>query len=237
MGVVEQLPSPMCTAALRYARRGWKVFPCRERDETLTVQTADGPKPKLYKAKSPYTGKGCNDATTDEGRIRAWWRQHPQAMIGLAMGGNKWFALDFDPRVDESTGEIFDLISLKAATEEQIGCELPVSLTSITQSDGVHVIYRQPEGDPIINRGNLPRHVDVRGKGGYIVAPPSVLYREDGSEGRYRWRGGQHDIDPVDAPAALVQALRERKPKAAAAGGALAKQTGAAGGTPASAVR
>lgn len=227
MGVNESLPSPMCTAALRYARRGWKVFPCRERDETIEVRTADGPKPKLFKAKSPYTGKGCNDATTDEGRIRAWWRQHPQAMIGLAMGGNRLFALDFDPRHDESTGEIFELEGLKAATEEQIGCALPISLTSVTQSDGVHVIYRQPEGEPITNRGNLPRHVDVRGKGGYIVVAPSILYREDGTEGRYRWLTGRHDIDPVEAPAALIQALRER--------GTRSTKGNAAGGTPASA--
>jgi len=214
----------MCTAALRYARRGWKVFPCRERDETVEVRTADGPKPKLYKAKSPYTGKGCKDATTDEVRIRAWWRQHPQAMIGLVMGDNGWFALDFDPRIDETTGEIFELGDLKAATEEQIGCALPVSMTSVTQSDGVHLIYRQPSGEQIINRGNLPRHVDVRGRGGYIIAPPSILYRADGSEGRYRWLAGRQD-DPVEAPEALIAALRER--------GTRTPTKNVAGGTPA----
>lgn len=213
----------MGSAALRYARRGWKIFPCRERDETLEVRGA----PKLFKAKAPYTGHGCNDATTDEAVIRGWWTRWPNAMIGLAMGGNKLLALDFDPRFDDATGEVFTLEGLKAATEEQIGCALPISLASVTQSDGVHVIYKQPAGELITNRGNLPQHVDVRGKGGYIVAPPSIVYREDGSEGRYRWIAGRQDVDPVEPPEALVQALRER--------GTRSTKKNAAGGTPASA--
>jgi putative DNA primase/helicase len=236
MGVDQSLPSPMCTAALRYARRGWKVFPCRERDETIEVRTADGPKPKLYRAKTPYTGNGCKDATTDEGVIKGWWRRWPQAMIGLVMGENGLFALDFDPRHDEATGEVFELKGLKAATEEQIGCALPISLASLTQSDGVHVIYRQPDGEPIRNRGNLPRHVDVRGMGGYIVAPPSILYREDGSEGRYRWIEGRHDIEPVEAPEALIAALRDRakrSPAKSAAGGTPATPSSSAPSSPA----
>lgn len=206
----------MCTAALGYARRGWKIFPCRERDETIEVRTAEGPTPKLLKAKTPYIGKWREAATTDEATIRGWWRRWPQAMIALPMGDNGLLALDFDPRFDELTGEVFELAGLKAATEEQIGCALPISLASVTQSDGVHVIYKQPAGEPIGNRGNLPRHVDVRGKGGYIIAPPSILYREDGSEGRYRWIAGRQDLDPVEPPEALVQALRERAKRAPA---------------------
>ncbi|MCZ4340170.1 phage/plasmid primase, P4 family [Sphingomonadaceae bacterium G21617-S1] len=216
MNVQQSLPSPMCTAALGYARRGWKIFPCRERDETIEVRTAEGPTPKLLKAKTPYIGKWREAATTDEATIRGWWRRWPQAMIALPMGDNGLLALDFDPRFDELTGEVFELAGLKAATEEQIGCPLPISLASVTQSDGVHVIYKQPAGEPIGNRGNLPRHVDVRGKGGYIIAPPSILYREDGSEGRYRWIAGRQDLDPVEPPEPLVQALRERAKRAPA---------------------
>lgn len=212
----------MLTAALGYARRGWKVFPCREKDETLTIKS----QPKLLKAKTPYIGKWREAATTDEATIRRWWRRWPQAMIALPMGDNGLLALDFDPRTDADTGEVFKLVDLKAATEEQIGCALPISLASLTQSDGVHVIYNQPAGEPITNRGNLPRHVDVRGKGGYIIAPPSILYREDGSEGRYRWIEGRQDVDPVDPPAALVEALRSRAKRSPA--------NGAAGSMPAS---
>lgn len=199
----------------------------------------DGPKEKTFTAKSPYTGHGLKDATTDEAVILGWWKKWPNAMIGLPMGVNGLFALDFDPRVDESTGEVFTLESLKAALEEQMGCALPVSLAAMTQSDGVHVFLRQPrEGEPIRNRGNLPRHVDVRGLGGYVIAPASVM-NPDGKGGgtRYRWlRGNVHD-EPAEAPAQLIEILRAPKSRAAPAGGApagaQAPATGdAGGGTP-----
>ncbi len=201
--------STMCQAALHYARRGWPVFPCREREETVT--TFNG-KSRTFKAKAPYGGNGVKDATTDEQVIKGWWRRWPDAMIGLAMGHNGLFALDFDPRVDEETGEVFTLESLKAALEEQMGCDLPVSLAAMTQSEGVHVYLLQPRdgGEPIRNRGNLPRHVDVRGLGGYVIAPPSKLYRDDGTVGRYRWLRGDSKEEPVEAPAALVDILRSK---------------------------
>lgn len=204
--------SPLGQAALSYARRGWPVFPCRERDETITLH---GGKARVLKAKAPYGGNGVKDATRDEEVIKGWWRRWPEAMIGLAMGHNGLFALDFDPRIDEDTGEVFTLETLKAALVEQMGCDLPRSLTAMTQSEGVHVYLLQPQdgGEPIRNRGNLPRHVDVRGLGGYVIAPPSVLYRADGSEGRYHWLTNGHD-EPVEAPAALVEILRSKGRKA-----------------------
>ena len=203
--------SPLGQAALSYARRGWPVFPCRERDETIT---SFGGKTRILKAKAPYGGSGVKDATTDEEVIKGWWKRWPNAMIGLAMGHNGLFALDFDPRIDEETGEVFTLESLKAALVEQMGCDLPQSLTAMTQSGGVHVYLLQPRdgGEPIRNRGNLPRHVDVRGQGGYVIAPPSILYHEDGSEGRYSWLSNRHD-DPVDAPTVLVDILRTKGKK------------------------
>jgi putative DNA primase/helicase len=213
----------MCSAALQYARRGWPVFPCRERDETRVIGGAGG-KTRTFKAKAPYTGNGLKDATTDEQRILAWWREHPEALIGLPTGANGCFVLDFDPRVEEEvdpdTGEVtgrreWTLEQLKTDLEAQMGCALPRSVTAVTQSGGVHVYFRQPAGEPIRNRGNLPEHVDVRGLGGYVIAPPSVL-PETGA--RYRWfdRGGdwRDDAAIADAPAQLVDILRASKAKA-----------------------
>lgn len=188
------------------------MFPCRERDET--VKLASGGE-RTFKAKAPYTGKGLKDATRDERRIVAWWRQHPHALIGVPLGDNGLFVLDFDPRVDADTGEVFTLERLKADLEAQMGCALPRSVTSMTQSDGVHVWFRQPEGEPIRNRGNLPEHVDVRGLGGYVCVAPSVM-TETGA--RYRWldRGDwRDDVAFAEAPAALVEILRTRGGKPA----------------------
>ena len=59
-----------------------------------------------------------------------------------------------------------------------------------------------PQGDAIRNRGNLPAHVDVRGLGGYVIAPPSVM---TATGARYRWldRGDwRDDAAFAEAPAA-----------------------------------
>lgn len=206
-------PSSMCQAALFYARRGWPVFPCRECDES--VDRGDGK--KLFKAKAPYTKNGLKDATTDAHQIRIWWTRWPNAMIGLPQGANGCFVLDFDPRTDAESGEIFTLERLKAELEEMIGGPLPTSLAAVTPSDGVHVYLAQPaDGEPIRNRGNLPKHVDVRGVGGYVIAPPSVIVEpcESATPGRYRFLRGKWDAEVEQAPDALIALLRAPKGRA-----------------------
>jgi putative DNA primase/helicase len=183
-------------------------------------------------SKTPGGGK----ATTDERQIATWWRRWPKAMIGLPMGENGLFALDFDPCreeiVDPDTGEVtgvreWTLEQLKADTEAQIGCELPVSLAVRTPSGGVHVYYRQPGdgGAPLRNRGVLPEHVDTRGQGGYVIAPPSIIVAPCASAtaGEYRFLRGNRHAEAVEPPAELVAVLRAPK----------AKAPPAAGGTPA----
>jgi putative DNA primase/helicase len=118
------------------------------------------------------------------------------------------FVLDFDPREDPDTGEVWTLERLKRETEEQLGCALPQSMAALTPSDGVHLyLLTGDDGPSITNRGNLPEHVDVRGLGGYVIAPPSVM--ADGR--RYRW----HRKEPIGgiakAPERLLEVLRERK--------------------------
>lgn len=190
-------------AALAYAARGWPVFPCSPRDKAPLL-----PADKDAAGKRIPGSGGCRKASLDPEQIRAWWSKWPSAMIGVAMGDNGLFALDFDPRIDADTGEEWTLDRLKAELEQQIGGALPASLAVRTPSGGVHVYFAQPAtGDPIRNRGNLPRHVDVRGEGGYVIAPPSCM--EDGR--RYRWLRDDAAVPIADAPAALITILQSRK--------------------------
>jgi putative DNA primase/helicase len=227
------LLSPMGQAALFYARRGWPVFPCREHDGE-PYRNAKG-EMVTPMAKSPYIKGGVDrspgkgNATTDERQIAEWWRRWPNALIGLPMGENGLFALDFDPRkderVDEATGEVtiveFTLEQQKADTEAQIGCELPISLAVRTPSGGVHVYYRQPDdgGEPLRNRGVLPEHVDTRGQGGYVIAPPSKIVEPcvNATAGDYRFLRGDRNAEAVEPPAELVAVLRAPKPAKAKA--------------------
>lgn len=221
MSSTKPLPSPLGQAALQYARRGWRVFPCREHDDSYVNHKGET---VLVKAKAPYTGNGVDNATTDERTIVGWWKRWPKAMIGLAMGDHGLFALDFDPRVDEETGEVWTLERLKSELEELLGAEIPSSLAARTPSGGVHVYMAQPKDDRprLRNRvgtkkNNLPQHVDVRAAGGYVILPPS--HCEGGAaaaEGQYRWLRGKSDTPVTDAPDALIDLLLKKRADAPA---------------------
>lgn len=192
-------PNPLLEAALAYAARGWPVLPCDPANKRPL-------NPARRENGKPVKGTGgVSAASTDAEQIRAWWKKWPLAMVGVA-AGHGFFALDFDPRHDEDTGEEWTLDRLKAETEAQIGCAMPATLAARTPSGGVHLYFAIPDGEPIRNRGNLPHHVDVRGLGGYVVAPPSVT--ENGLQ--YRWLRGAADAAIEAAPATLVEVLRSR---------------------------
>jgi putative DNA primase/helicase len=217
----ESRPNVLLDAALAFAARGWPVFPCNMTNKQPLLAAAKDPKTQK---KISGTG-GVSAASVNEADVRAWWKRWPMAMVGLATGhaelfrdgapgavGRRLFVLDFDPRHDEATGEEWTLERLKAETEAQIGCTLPPTLAARTPSGGVHLYYGTPDdgGDPIRNRGNLPLHVDVRGLGGYVIAPPSVM--EDGR--RYRWLHGAAEAAIAEAPAKLIEVLRAPKARA-----------------------
>jgi putative DNA primase/helicase len=204
----------MLDAALAFAARGWPVFPCSPENKRPLL-----PKDKDSEGRPIRGSGGVSKASTAPEQIRSWWKRWPHAMIGVSVGKAKadtgstagLFVLDFDPRTDPETGEDFTLDRLKPETEAKIGCALPPSLGVRTPSGGVHVYYRQPEGEPITNRGNLPRHVDVRGLGGYTIVPPSFC-EGDGKNARggYRWLHGDADAPIAEAPPELIAVLRDK---------------------------
>ncbi|MBA2714253.1 MAG: bifunctional DNA primase/polymerase, partial [Rubrobacteraceae bacterium] len=73
------------------------------------------------------------------------------------------------PDVDQFAG-------LEALEAEQ--GKLPATRTHSTGSGGMHYLYCYPHGDNIRNSaGKLAPGIDVRGEGGYVVAPPSATTR------------------------------------------------------------
>lgn len=173
----------------------------------------------------PKTG-GVAKASTDEAKIIRWWTRWPQAMIGVAVGKAGLLLIDFDPGtydiVDRATKQVvgqetWTLDALKDELASRMDGEyLPDTLISLTRSDGEHHWFRMPDGEPIGNATSLPDHIDVRGLGGYVIAPPSHFVG-DGTEapGDYRWLI-ELDVSRIaECPPALVEILRAPKVKPA----------------------
>jgi Bifunctional DNA primase/polymerase, N-terminal/Primase C terminal 1 (PriCT-1) len=132
--------------ALALARRGLAVFPCRPR------------------GKEPATANGCNAATVDPCLIERWWRQEPDCNIGIATGARSHvFALDVDGG---------DAETALRKLEDEHGA-LPPTVESIT-ARGRHLYFEWP-GKPVRNSaGTVGPGLDIRGDGGYVLAPPSL---------------------------------------------------------------
>src|ERR1035437_6392432 len=101
--------------------------------------------------------------------IGVWWRDCPTANVGIVTGPLSGVAVvDLDGPVGVANG---------------IRLKLPSTLTSLTGA-GRQLFYRYREG--VCNSASkVAEGVDVRGEGGYVVAPPSV--HPNGK--RYQWLG------------------------------------------------
>lgn len=168
---VDRLDTPnplpsLAASALWYAEQGLKVFPLQ-------------PGTKI-----PYKGSsGCLDASTNPDVVRGWWTDSPDANIGLATG---------------DLVDVFDFDGLTGQTSRAHNWELfeqlnVLGVVSTPRAGGMHLYV------PAAGRGNkagLLPGVDYRGRGGYVVAPPSR--RADG--GIYQW------TRPLDLEAALMGA-------------------------------
>lgn len=152
--VADAEPRPvLAAAALWYVTEyGWPVFPLAPGE------------------KRPLTRHGFKDATTDPEQVRRWWRDTPDANIGLPTGG-MFDVIDVD--VPDGTFAWLDLQDTEACPD--------VHALVSTSSGGIHA-YITPTGGGNL-AGSIAAGIDYRGRGGFVVAPPSV--RADGR--RWSW--------------------------------------------------
>ncbi|OYO16612.1 hypothetical protein CGZ93_17790 [Enemella dayhoffiae] len=154
--------TPLGASALWYAQQGIPVFPCWPPG---TRDHAGNPRDK-----QPMTRSGFKQATLDPAQITDWWTRCPDANVALATG-HRMDVVDLDgPEAIHAWGELADRPEV-------------VAVVKTPRPGGWHLWV------PVSGRGNranmLP-HVDYRGIGGYVLAPPSRVV-ETGYQGRYRF--------------------------------------------------
>lgn len=189
----------LLATALRYAARGlpvfplWPVLPLKERFICGCSKTirCESPGKHPVSAVAPH---GLKDATTDENIIRHFWASKPDANIAIATGSV--VVLDIDPRHggDRSLADL-----------ERAHGQLPPTWRVRTGGGGMHIYFTAPTGASVCNSaGKLGDGIDVRGRGGYVVAPPSRHI----SGRHYEWAAGK-DVAPI--PSWVVAAAQEPK--------------------------
>jgi len=137
--------SPFLNAALAYRNQGFSVIPIRAGEKKPLIAWED------YQTRR---------ATEKE--IDAWWTKWPEANVGIVTGSV--FGL-----------VVIDLDSLGA--KERLKELLPdYDLSAVPRSRtgrGWQLYFKHP-GTLVQNRAGVIPTLDVRGDGGYVVAPPSV---------------------------------------------------------------
>lgn len=181
--------------ALEYAERGWKVFPLHTARGAVcscgTLQCGSA-------AKHPRIKEWQKSCSFDPREIKEWWQKWPDANVGLATGSaSGFFVLDIDPR-HGGKESLQKLVSSNGI--------LPKTLASNTGGGGYHLFFKEPD-IKISNRANFLPGLDVRGDGGYIVAPPSI--HKSGTP--YAWIKEFVDSSISDAPEWLLHLLINRE--------------------------
>lgn len=138
--------SKQYNTAVLLARTGFKIFPClpRSKEPACMWSTA---------------------ATKDWPTIKSWWAENPDYNVGLVTGKPSGiFVVD----IDSEDGEA----ALKAM-EADLG-PLPETVEVIT-GKGRHLYFKMPAAADVTNSAKrLGPGLDIRGTGGFVLAPSSV---------------------------------------------------------------
>lgn len=166
------MPQSVLDCALEYSARGLSVFPLM---------------PNEKRPVGPWARYQRNRASDDE--LEAMFSDDA-LNIGIAQGPvSGCFVVDIDgPEGEESWSKLCQRHEFETPT------------ATAKTGKGRHLYFRIPKGATVRNAQGILPGVDIRGEGGYVVAPPSV--HPDGST--YEWVLHPDDEEMAAAPDWLV---------------------------------
>ena len=124
----------------------------------------------------------------DEEEIKLWFEKY--SVQGIAI----------------ITGPLSDLVVVDTEAEADLtGLDFGSTVEAASGGGGRHFYYKYPENYKINNRARIHPKIDIRGEGGYIIAPPSL----HPSGGRYKWIKSLEEHKPVEVPNWLYKELTQ----------------------------
>lgn len=172
----------MLDEAINLANKGFRIIPCL--------------------GKKPVIQKWQKNALSNIEEIKKQWEKKDYN-IGILTGKDGGNIVVIDCDIKEDINGINNLQNYL----KEIGIKLPNTLSATSGKGGKHYYFKT--NIDIKTRTNYPcKGVDIRGKGGLIIAPPSI--HENGN--RYKWNNS-FDIAPL--PPILETILQEDFSKSA----------------------
>jgi hypothetical protein len=167
-------------AALDYGHLGWSVIPIEPRGKRPVLRW------QVYQHRQ-------SDAT----EVAEWFRRWPDANIAIVTGVTSGLVvLDLDPRHGADA-------SLQGL-EYKHG-PIAETVEARTGGGGRHLYFAHP-AEMLRNRVGIAPGIDLRGDGGYVVAPPSV----HASGEPYRWERSPDVCPLAPLPDWLGEACEEQ---------------------------
>lgn len=183
-----------------YIHFGWHVIPLhgvmvgRHGEMKCTCGKEDCTSP----GKHPVTQNGLKNATVRKDWVDAWWKRWPYANVGIVTGQQSGLVvIDIDPR--HGGDDALDGLFVKHD-------KFPDTAEVMTGGGGRHFYFRHPGIEIRNSAGKLGAGIDVRGDGGYVLAPPSSHV----SGGQYEWEASSDpsEVQPSYMPQWLIDLLK-----------------------------
>lgn len=141
-----QPPSTVAEAAEAYTALGWRIVPV------------------IPNTKRPALTDWTTRNVTDPDGVTQWFRPDTRFGVGIVTG-NGLTVIDVDGPA--GTTSLHHL-------ETRHG-QLPETVTVTTPGGGLHLYFKTPANhDAATNRSTLGAGIDIRGAGGFVVAPPTI---------------------------------------------------------------
>jgi hypothetical protein len=145
------------------------------------------------KTKRPVLPEWQKSNGTTARMVEDWYGKYKNICIGIVCGA-------------PSNIVILDIDSPEAREELSKFGAIPMT-PFVKTKDGWHYYFVLPEGNASRTRQNIIKNVDVRGIGGYVIAPGTVL--ESGA--RYDWLISPDNCEYATVPDWLVELLAKKK--------------------------
>jgi hypothetical protein len=183
----------LCPKLKYYTQQHIKKYNMKTKNVSQLIKYGFTLMPCNAKTKRPVLPEWQKSNGTDGRMVEEWCGKYKNICMGIVCGApSNIIILDIDS--SEARDKLFKL------------GEIPMT-PCVKTKDGWHYYFALPEGNASRTRQDIIKNVDMRGVGGYAIAPGTVL--EDGAQ--YEWLISPDDCGYTTVPDWLVELLAKKK--------------------------